>query len=193
MKKEAKWIIIAIIIAIISVTLIASFYLYKSQKNVVTLQTFLYTKDKQLIQKPLAVVGGVEGVYYVNFKGTITNTGDLNLVCVPVIYKSSGECWNIVCPALAGYECPCIPKDPTKCEQPIYFPLTELNLPVGSSNYWTSDLVDVSNYLDCIYRWHICIKCRYEYAGKTYEIMKCAYKDLSIKPDPKGNFTIVVG
>jgi hypothetical protein len=114
------------------------------------------------------------------------------LVCVPVIVKSSNECRQIYCVELANYTCPCIPTDPTKIEKPIYFPLTELYLPVGSSNYWISNLEDISYYPEGWYRWQICIKCRYEYAGKTNEIMKCAYKDLNIKPDPRGNFEIVI-
>jgi len=167
MKKGTIILLIVGIVVLLSVGVVAYVYsLGYGQDTFVTVHYYDSNQKEIFFSKGLSVIGNLEGVEYISFDVNVDNTGE-----VPLELKIKSASPSLFKSAL---------------------PTTTLNLAIGESGKWTSNLIATSYFEGTTQIFEVTVIGSYIYAGQTKTLEKSGAVSLSIQPDPIAGFDVTV-
>lgn len=185
-KKRIGIVWVFVIIAILAAGSYGIYwYLTQTAEGKEMFDFIFYDKEGNPIIKGLSIVGGTEGVYSMETRITVTNTGDLTTTYNIDTVTSTPNLWS------DGFTNNC---DTTIKKDGVYQtckPAQSRTLSSGQSATWTSALVKTEPYeSDTSTTFTIYIDGTYTYAGETKTMTKSASANVLIEPDPSAEFEI---
>ncbi len=125
-----------------------------------------YYRNGVLLSAPLAVVGELEGVTHFSLDVNAENTGD---GAMDVIITSVSP------PAVSAA-----------------LPRTSLNILPGEMKTWSSELIDISQFVGTTQVINVEVTGTYTYAGQTETIVKEGVVSMQVLPDPIFGFDVTI-
>lgn len=155
--------IIIIVVAAVAIVTVAYLALGSGVfANMLSVQ--YYNSNRQPIGL-FAIIGGAEGVAYVSFTTTVTNTGDLPLTMT----IDSAE--------------------PSQLSA-AYSGKGSRVINSGETAQWISDQIDIQPFVDSTQQFDVTVLGEYDYAGQTNSMTKDAVIVLTVTDDPSPGFIV---